>query len=71
MSKPCTKPGCRAWRERALTAEDRLSRATDALMALVIVSGREIGYRTMHNIPMQMAKSIESKVRRALATKAD
>lgn len=40
--------------------------AREALDAMTIRNGREIGYRTMHEIPMEMAQKIERKVRAAL-----
>jgi hypothetical protein len=57
----------RTARKEIKVLSHKLKAVTEALDALVIVNGREIGYRTMHNIPMQMAKSIEKKVRVALA----
>jgi len=44
----------------------KLSLAVEAIRALVIIDGREIGFRTPHNLPMEMAKSIERKVRAVL-----
>lgn len=46
---------------------EALLQAREALDAMVIRNGREIGYRTMHEIPMEMARKIERKVRAALA----
>jgi hypothetical protein len=45
---------------------DEVERLRAALDALVIVNGREIGFRSLHGIPMKMAAKIEKKVRAAL-----
>jgi chromosome segregation ATPase len=47
-------------------AEAEVERLRAALDALVIVNGREIGFRSLHGIPMKMAAKIEKKVRAAL-----